>query len=355
MSTDFHCLTVSRIDPLTDESVAITFDVPDDLRSAFTHRPGQHLIVRADIDGVDVRRSYSVCSPPGGDLRIGVKRIPRGVFSSWATTSLAVGDRLDVMAPIGEFTLVGDHDRPCRRVALGAGSGITPLLSIISTALESEPTSEFTLVYGNRTSQSIMFLDDIENLKDRYPERFSVIHVLSREPHQVPLFQGRIDAAKLRALTETLLPPETIDDWYLCGPLEMVESIVPVLGEVGVDAERIHAELFFDQRIEVLPDHAPDDEGLVEVAVTIDARTSVVMVDPGGPSLLDYARSVRADVPFACKGGMCATCKAKLVRGSVTMTKNYALSAAEIAEGYVLTCQAHPADDQPIELSFDAR
>ncbi|MDA3040664.1 MAG: phenylacetate-CoA oxygenase/reductase subunit PaaK [Actinomycetota bacterium] len=355
MSTDFHTLTIRRIDAPTDDSVAITFDVPEELREQFRHQPGQHLVLKADIGGDEVRRSYSICSPVGADPRIAVKRIPNGVFSAWATTSLAPGDTLDVMAPIGEFTLVPAADGPKRRVAIAAGSGITPVLSMITTALTDEPESEFTLVYGNRTSQTIMFLDEIEGLKNRFPQRFSVVHVLSREPHDVPLFQGRIDGAKVQALLDSLLPADAVDDWYLCGPLDLVETVKAKLEGAGVSDERIHYELFFDQRIEALPEHAPDETGLAEVAVTLDGRTSVVMVDPAGPSLLDYARSVRADVPFACKGGMCATCKARVVRGRVTMAKNYALSESQLTDGFVLTCQSHPVDDQPVELDFDAR
>lgn len=355
MTTDFHTLTISRIDPQTDDSVAITFDIPDSLKDSFHHQAGQHLVLKADIGGDEVRRSYSICSPVGADPRIGVKRIANGVFSAWATTSLEPGDTLDVMAPIGEFTLVLAAGSPKRRVAIAAGSGITPVLSMITTALTDEPDSEFTLIYGNRTSQTIMFLDEIEGLKNRFPERFSVVHVLSREPHQVPLFQGRIDGAKMQALLDSLLPADAVDDWYLCGPLDLVETVTATLEAAGVAAGHIHYELFFDQRIEALPQHAPDDEGLAEVAVTLDGRTSLVMVDPAGPSLLDYARSVRADVPFACKGGMCATCKAKVVRGRVTMAKNYALSESQLTDGFVLTCQSHPADDQPVELDYDAR
>lgn len=351
----FHCLPILAVEPETEDSVSITFDVPEELRASFVHRPGQHLVVKADINGSEVRRTYSICSIPGAPLRIGIKRLPNGVFSCWATTRLHAGDSLDVMAPIGEFTLVRSGLRAKRRVAFAAGSGITPVLSIIASALVVEPESEFSLVYGNRTSRSIMFLDEIEGLKNRYPDRFSVVHVLSREPHQVPLFEGRIDEAKVRFLADTLLATETIDEWYLCGPLGMVETVSSTLADLGVSSDNVHSELFFDERIEALPEHEDDTEGLVEVAVTISGRTSVVLVDPEGPPLLDYIRSVRADVPFACKGGMCATCKAHLVRGSVTLAKNYALTATELADGYVLTCQAHPASSEPIELSFDAR
>ncbi len=350
MSTvEFHPLEVAAVDAQTDDSVAVTFDVPDDLRDMFRHTPGQHVVVRTELGGEDVRRTYSICSPPGEAVRVGVKRIPDGVFSTWATTELKPGDVLEVMAPIGEFML--DPAEPGRYVAIAAGSGITPILSMITTALEQQPSTEFTLLYGNRTSLSIMFLEELEDLKNRFAERFQVVHVLSREPHQVPLFQGRIDEDKLRSLTSTLIDPARIDGWFLCGPLDMVETARSTLASLGVDEADVHYELFFDQRVETVVEPDVEVEGAVTVHVTIDGRTSVVKADPAGPPLLDYARSVRAEVPFACKGGMCATCKARVVDGEVTMEKNYALTDEELAAGYVLTCQAHPIGD--VSISYD--
>lgn len=351
MSTvEFHPLKVAAVDAQTDESVAVTFEVPDDLRPLFQHTPGQHVVVRAEIGGEDVRRTYSICSAPGEAVRVGVKRIPNGVFSTWATTELKPGDTLDVMAPIGEF--LHDPSKPGRYVAIAAGSGITPILSMITAALEGHPSTEFTLLYGNRTSLSIMFLEELEDLKNRFPQRFQVVHILSREPHQVPLFQGRIDEEKLRSLAATLIEPDRVDGWYLCGPLDMVETVRATLGSLGVDDADVHYELFFDQRIEPVPEADDDAEGTVTVHVTIDGRTSVVKADPNGPPLLDYARSVRAEVPFACKGGMCATCKAQVLSGEVVLEKNYALTDSELAAGYVLTCQAHPVSDE-VSLTYD--
>ncbi len=351
MSTvEFHPLKVAAVDAQTDESVAVTFDVPDDLRGLFEHTPGQHVVVRADIGGEDVRRTYSICSSPGEAVRVGVKRIPNGVFSTWATTELKPGDTLEVMAPIGDF--LHDPSKSGRYVAIAAGSGITPILSMMTAALEQQPSTEFTLIYGNRTSLSIMFLEELEDLKNRFPQRLQVVHILSREPHQVPLFQGRIDEDKLRSLAATLIDPGRIDGWYLCGPLDMVETARATLGSLGVDDADVHYELFFDQRIEPVVEPDDDAEGFATVYVTIDGRTSVVKADPSGPPLLDYARSVRAEVPFACKGGMCATCKAQVISGEVTMEKNYALTDSELAAGYVLTCQSHPVTDE-VTLSYD--
>jgi ring-1,2-phenylacetyl-CoA epoxidase subunit PaaE len=352
MSVEFHPLPVV-VRAETDESVSLTFEVPDDLRHVYRHVPGQHLVLRADIDGEDVRRSYSICSSANSDeLKVGIKRIPMGTFSRWATTALRTGDTVDAMPPIGEFTHVCDPSAESEYVALAAGSGITPVLSILTTILESEPASRCTLVYGNRTSTSIMFLEDLEALKDRFPDRLQVIHILSREPHEIPLFEGRIDAQKLRALTSTLIEPASVASWFVCGPLDMVETVRDTLTGLGVDDDAIHYELFFDQRIESIPDAPESAEGLVTLTMTLDGRTSTVQVDPSGPPLLDYARSARSEVPFACKGGMCATCKARVVDGEVRLDKNYALTEQEVADGFVLTCQAHPVGAD-VTITYD--
>ena len=354
MSVEFHPLTISEIRAETDEAVSIVFDVPPGLRDSFGHVPGQHLVLRAEIDGDDVRRLYSICSAPGDpSLRVGIKRIPNGVFSTYATTALSPGDVVEVMTPIGDFGSACSKEHTKSYVMVAAGSGITPILSMVTAILRDEPGSEVTLLYGNRTTQTIMFHEDIEALKNRYHARLQVVHVLSREPHQVPLFQGRIDAEKLRLLAETLIDVPGIDDWYVCGPLEMVESLTGQLEELGVPADQVHSELFFDERIDTVPEVSGTIEGLVETTVTLDGRTSVVRVDPNGPSLLDYARSVRAEVPFACKGGMCATCKAVTIEGDVAMDKNYALTADEVEAGYILTCQAHPTGSGPVAISYD--
>ncbi len=353
MGVEFYPL-VTHVRPETDQAVVLTFSVPDDLRAVFRHTPGQHVVLRAVIDGHDVRRSYSICSSPADDrFAVAIKRIPGGIFSTWATTELADGDVLEVMPPIGEFTHEVQPQRAGRYVAVAAGSGITPLLSIVTTVLEDEPDSSCTLVYGNRTTASVMFLEEIEALKNHYTDRLSVVHTLSREPHEVPLFEGRIDAAKMRLLAGSLIEPSTVDGWYLCGPLEMVETVTSTLvDELGVNPSTVHQELFFDQRIDAaVAERHPAGSG-VSLAITLGGRTSTVLADPDGPSVLDYARTVRSDVPFACKGGMCATCKAQVTAGKVRMVKNYALTAGEIEAGYVLTCQAHPLDGD-VAVTFD--
>lgn len=352
MSVEFYSLPVTVKDETAD-SVSVTFAVPDDLRDMFRHKAGQHVVLRREIDGEDIRRSYSICTSAGSDeLCVGIKRIPNGVFSAYATQELKNGDVIDVLPPVGEFVHEVDPDAANHYVALAAGSGITPMLAIVTTVLETEQASSCTLVYGNRTTQSIMFLEDIEALKNRFHDRFQIVHVLSREPHEIPLFQGRIDADKIRSLASSLIDVPSVAGWYMCGPLEMIESVSETLGSLGVDDDKIHYELFFDERIESIPDVEDDAEGLVTMTVTLDGRSSVVKVDPDGPSVLDYARSVRAEVPFACKGGMCATCKAVVTKGKVRMDKNYALTKEEVDGGMVLTCQSHPVDGD-ITVSFD--
>ncbi|MEL6981913.1 MAG: FAD-binding oxidoreductase, partial [Actinomycetota bacterium] len=281
MSVEFHQLKVADVRPETDDSVSITLEVPEDLTDRFVHVPGQHLVIRRELGGEDVRRSYSICSAPGDGLRVGIKRIPDGVFSTWATTELAPGEVLEVMAPIGEFVTECRADQARRVVLVAAGSGITPILAMATTILRDEPASTVTLLYGNRTSQTIMFHEELEGLKNRHPERFRMIHVLSREPHEVPLFQGRIDGPKLEQLAGSLLDVDAVDGWYLCGPMAMVEDLSATLATLGVPDDRINAELFFDERIEAPPagdGSAEADENLIDTRVTIEGRTSVVYV-----------------------------------------------------------------------------
>jgi ring-1,2-phenylacetyl-CoA epoxidase subunit PaaE len=354
MSTaiEFHPLTVT-VRPETDDSVRVTFDVPHHLRSTFGHLPGQHLVLRTELDGVDVRRSYSICTAPGsGTMSVGIKAIPDGAFSTWATTTLADGDTVEVMAPIGEFIHRVDPGAAGNYVALAAGSGITPILSIVAAILEGEPASRITLVYGNRAIRSIMFLEELEGLKNRFPDRFQLINILSRETSDIELFNGRIDDDKLRLLTRTLIPATAVDTWYVCGPLDMVEAVQRTLTDLGVDDGRIRSELFYDQRIETPPPSVGNGSDAITLRFTLGGRTSEVTVGAEGPSLLDYARTVRPEVPFACKGGMCASCKARVIEGEATMTRNYALTEDDLTAGYILTCQAHPRGHD-VAITYD--
>lgn len=347
----FHPLRVVEVTPLTDEAVAVTFDPPPGLEETFRYLPGQHVTLRAFIDGRDVRRSYSICANANsGKLRVGIKRLPGGVFSTWATTRLRPGDVVDAMPPVGDFVIHPDPQRASHYCGIAAGSGITPVLSLISTTLESEPHSTWTLVFGNRSASTIMFLEELEGLKDRYCDRFQLIHVLSRERPEIPLFAGRIDADKLERLFATLIEPSAVDEWFLCGPYEMVAQARRVLEGRGIEGRRIHDELFFAGPLDptTLP---PEPEQGVLIRFVLDGRTSQVRMRPE-EKILDAALRVRRELPFSCRGGMCATCKARVVQGEVRMDRNYALVEEDLAKGYVLTCQAHPVSDEVV-LDYD--
>jgi ring-1,2-phenylacetyl-CoA epoxidase subunit PaaE len=353
---EFHKLRVTEVSPLTDDAVAVTFDVPPELEATFDFIPGQHVTVRGYLDDVDVRRSYSICAPAGsGKLRVGIKKLPGGAFSTYATTQLVAGDVLEVMPPVGEFILDIDPTRPRKAVAIAAGSGITPVLSLISSSLENEPNSKWTLLYGNRTVNSIMFLDELEGLKDRFHPRLQLFHILSREGSDVPLLSGRIDAEKIKTIHDRLLGTTQVDGWYLCGPFEMVMDARATLTELGVEPAKVHDELFFagplDQ--EALPAEPPVGEGSVDLTVILDGRAVDTRMKPE-TSILDAALRVRNELPFSCKGGMCATCKGRIEVGEVRMDKNYALVDSEVEAGFVLTCQAHPTTDKVV-VRYDHR
>lgn len=353
-SVEFHQLQVADIEDLTDDSVAITFSVPQELHEAFSFIPGQHVTVRAIVDGRDVRRSYSICTTPEpGRLRIGVKRLEGGVFSTYATRRLRSGDTLGVAPPVGDFTLTPDAGAARHLCAIAAGSGITPVLSMASSVLEGEPQSRFTLVFGNRAARTVMFLEALEALKDRFPDRFHLIYLFSREAPDLPLFGGRIDGPKLDDLFATLIDPTTVDRWLLCGPVAMVEAARAALAKRDVPAERIADELFFAGAPDPTgpPPPAPDEAGTVTLKITLGGRSTTTTMRPNS-SVLDAALAVRHELPFSCKGGMCATCKGRLIEGEVEMAKNYALVDAELEAGFVLTCQSRPLTDS-IEIDYD--
>jgi ring-1,2-phenylacetyl-CoA epoxidase subunit PaaE len=346
----FHKLRVAAIEELTDDSVAITFDVPEALRADYAFAHGQHLNIRG---GDDVRRSYSICTPPSsGVLRIGVKQLPGGAFSQDVVGRLRVGDQLEVSTPAGRFTTELDPASARRYVAIAAGSGITPVLSIIAAILEGEPGAFVTLVYANRTSRSVMFLDEVHDLKDRYPERFQIIHVLSREPQDVELLSGRLDADRLRGILDSLIPAKEVDDWFLCGPQQMVDELRGVLTDAG--ATRIHTELFHADPAPrpPVPALADGTDGAASVTIRLDGRSSEFPLRPDDVGVLEAGLRVRSDLPFACRGGVCGTCRARLLEGTVQMDANYALEPDEIEKGYVLTCQSHPTSSTVV-LDYD--
>jgi len=349
--TEFHPLTVAQVDPLTGDSAAVTFDVPAGLADRFAFAPGQSLTVRRG----DERRSYSICAARGHPPRIGVREVPGGAVSGWLVHQVRAGDVIEVQAPSGSFT--PDLDAPAQHVAIAAGSGITPVLSIAGSVLAAQDKATVTLLYGNRRNDSVMFADEIADLKDAYPERICLVHVLSREPQEVELFNGRLDAAKLRALLPVTVDVAAVDHWWLCGPFGLVEGAIGVLTELGVPRRRVHRELFY---VEDAPPaqvtHAEADPSTAgpgaEVTVLLDGRSSTATV-PAGTPILDGVQRVRPDLPFACKGGVCGTCRARLTDGEVTMRRNYALEQEELDAGYILTCQSLPATEK-ITVDYDA-
>ncbi|WP_395659906.1 1,2-phenylacetyl-CoA epoxidase subunit PaaE [Nocardioides sp.] len=352
MSATFHALRVAAIDELTDDAVALTFEVPPDLAPEFRFAHGQHLSIRG---GDDVRRSYSICTPPSsGVLRIGVKQLPGGAFSEGVVGRLVVGDTLEVMTPAGRFTSQIDPTARRTYVAVAAGSGITPVLSILAAVLEGEPGSQAMLVYANRTHRSVMFLDEVHDLKDRYPDRFQVVHVLSRETQEVELLSGRLDGDRLTRILEALMPPEEVDQWFLCGPQQLVTELRATLTDLGVATSRVHSELFHADPVPRAPVEALTGtaEGAAAVTIRLDGRSSSLSLRPDDVPVLEAALAVRSDLPFACKGGVCGTCRARLVSGTVAMDANYALEPEEIERGYVLTCQSHPTSPEVV-LDFD--
>lgn len=352
MAAEFHTLTVERVEPITDNSVAVTFDVPEELADTFAHEAGQHVIVKATIDGENVRRSYSICSLAGStDLTIGIKHLNGGVFSTYANTNLSVGDTIEVTPPTGDFTIATSPGNENHYIAIVAGSGITPVLSMVSSVLATEPASRFTLIYGNRDGQSVMFLDELDSLKNRYPERFVIFHILSRESQAIDLFEGRIDEEKLIRLFSTVVDAGTATDWYLCGPSGMVRAAQSVLKAGGVPEGNIHDELFFagDDTSFVA---ASDDAFGSEVQFTLNGRTSTVIVDPAGAPILDHALAARPDTPFSCRSGACASCRARVTVGEVVMDRNWSLNQEEVDAGQILTCQSHPVSEV-VELTYD--
>ena len=350
---EFHKLPVAALDRPTPDSVVITFDVPADLVELFRFEAGQHVTVRTNLDGEPgVRRNYSICSSAvDGPLRIAVKRIPGGVFSGYAAEQLAVGDELELMTPTGRFGPMLDPTRCRHYAAVAAGSGITPILSIVATALEIESDSRCTLVLGNRTRSSTMFRDELAALESRFSDRLEIVHVLSGERGASP-YTGRIDAPLLDRLLVERVPLAEVDEWYLCGPVGLVDTARNELLARGVPAGRVHAELF---HVPPAPsrDAAPGATGVASsVTVRLDGREDVVAL-AAGQSVLDGALTVRSDAPYACMGGACGTCRAKLVSGTVEMDHNYALGQADLDAGYVLTCQAQPTSPE-VTVDYDA-
>jgi len=351
MRPQFHTLTVADVERLTDDAVAVTFDVPTNASDAFAFRPGQSLTLRRLIDGRDERRSYSICAPPGARPRIGVREVPGGAFSSWLVRDVRPGDTVEVLPPTGDFT--PDLTRAANHVLLAAGSGITPVMSILSSVLR-DPSATAVVFYGNRRTNTVMFADELADLKDQYTSRMQLVHVLSREPREAELFTGRLDAAKLRALVPLLVDVSTVDHWWLCGPFGMVTDAREVLTELGVPKSRIHFELFYvEEEPPVQVSHVePGTVGpSAELTVVLDGRSTTTSV-PRDVTILEGAQRVRPDLPFACKGGVCGTCRARVTHGKVHMRRNFALEEAEVEAGFVVTCQTLPTSTE-VAVDFD--
>jgi ring-1,2-phenylacetyl-CoA epoxidase subunit PaaE len=342
----FHTLRVARVDRLCEDAAAVTFDVPVELTDTFRFRPGQWLTVERNGQ----RRSYSISSPAGAAPRIGVREVPGGAVSSWLVREVRPGDEVRVQAPSGTFT--PDLSVSARHALIAAGSGITPVLSIAASVL-ADGVSEVVLVYGNRRTSTVMFADDIADLKDRYPTRLQVVHVMSREAQEVELFTGRLDRAKLRELLPLTCDVAAVDHWWVCGPFGMIMDVTGVLQELSVPVGRIHRELFYVE--DVAPPPALHRDGPVtgaSVTVVLDGRATTTTI-PAEVPILDGAQRVRPDLPFACKGGVCGTCRAKVTAGEVHLRRNFALEPAELDAGFVLTCQALPVSDE-VSVDYDA-
>ncbi|MEO9139642.1 MAG: 1,2-phenylacetyl-CoA epoxidase subunit PaaE [Jatrophihabitans sp.] len=347
----FHPLTVQRVEQLTADSAAITFDVPERLRDAYDFQAGQSVTLRRMIDGQDQRRSYSICAQVGSAPRVGVRQIPDGLFSSWLVRGVEVGDTVEVSTPTGNFH--ADPVQPGRHLCIAAGSGITPMLSIVSSVL-TNPETRVTLLYGNRLTSSVMFAEELADLKNRYPDRLELVHVLSREPRDVELFSGRLDADRLRRLLAALVPVRGIDHVWLCGPFGLIADARSVLTESGVAADKVHFELFYvdEPPPELHRANAVIEGDTSEVTVVLDGRSTTSSM-ARDRSVLDGAAATRNDLPFACKGGVCGTCRARVTSGEVDMRRNYALDEDEVARGFVLTCQSRPVSGA-VTVDFDA-
>jgi len=357
----FHPLTVRALERLTDDAVAITFEVPDELREDYRFEPGQHLTLRAHINGEEVRQSYSIClsrsqAQRTGTLRVASARVAGGRMSNWLNDSVAPGDVIEAMTPLGSFTCPTQPDGIRHHLAVAAGSGITPVLSLLRTVLEEEPRSRVTLFFGNRRTASVMFLEELEDLKNAHLGRFQLVNVLSREPQDVELFTGRLDPERIQRLLSAFAPVESVDEWYLCGPYGMVTGTQELLADAGVDGRHVHHEIFHVAEQEsprqavVVDESAPP---AAVVTVNLDGRTTRIEMPTKDETILDATLRSRPDAPYSCTGGVCGTCRARLVSGEVRMDRNYALEPEEVAAGLVLACQSHPVTDE-VALDYDA-
>lgn len=353
----FHSLRVQDITIETPDCVSVAFEVPENLKSDYNFIPGQYLTLEHEIGGEKVRRSYSLCSSPlDGELRVAIKKVEGGKFSTWANTDLKVGADLQVMMPEGNFHTTIVEGQKKNYVAFAAGSGITPIYSIIKSVLEVESESTFTLFYGNQTSNTVIFKNNIEGLKNQYMNRLEVHHILSREDQGSDLLKGRIDGFKCESFAKQFFDPSSIDEYFICGPEAMINSVNETLKTIGANAKNVHFELFTSPLqsapVKAKTSDAKSNKVLNQVTVILDGEETHFDLAKGGFSILDAALDAGADVPYACKGAVCCTCRAKVVEGTAEMDMNYALEEEEVEEGYILTCQSHPTSKKVV-VSFD--
>ncbi len=354
----FHELRVQDITRETADCVSVAFEIPEDLEEAYRFIPGQYLTLEAEINGEKVRRSYSLCSSPlDGELRVAIKKVEGGLFSSWANSELTAGTTMRVMTPDGNFNAEVAADNEHHYVAFAAGSGITPVYSIMKSVMEMEPNSTFTLFYGNKTSNTIIFRDKIDGLKSAYMKRLDVHHVLSREDQGTDYLKGRIDEQKCISFSEKFFDKNEVDAYFLCGPEAMINCVSDSLKKIGVSKDKIHYELFTSPSQSIAhKTKVSADKGAEkiqsQVTVILDGEETHFGISSDGDSILDAALDAGADVPYACKGAVCCTCRARVLEGSVEMEMNYALEDDEVEDGFVLTCQSHPTSEKVV-VSYD--
>jgi len=363
MTPLFHSLRVRTVEPDTAEAVIVSFDVPPELRQTFGFTQGQYLTLRKQIDGQDLRRSYSICAGvDDGVLRVGVRKVRGGVFSNWINAQLRPGDEIAVMAPQGRFFVPLAPEERRHHLGVAGGSGITPILSIMKTVLAREPGSRFTLIYGNRQLRSTMFKEELEDLKNRYLSRLVLHHVFSDEPTDAPINSGVLDREKVGDFLRTLVPAWSIDHAYICGPYQMNDEAEAALRAAGVPGSAIHVERFGIAQPAtatgavgaVMHEALPGDAEQARVVIVRDGLSREIEFRRDQPSILDCAAAAGVEVPYSCTSGVCGTCRAKVLEGAVRMGRNFALDKAEVQAGFVLTCQAHPTTDRVV-LSFDER
>lgn len=360
----FHQLAIKKINNETDNAVAVTFFVPEEVKEYFDFKPGQFLTLKANIQSEEVRRTYSICSPrsqlnENNEISIGIRAVDEGLFSNWACTHLETGTILDIMPPNGDF-IVKKH-RAIHRVGFAAGSGITPILAIMATTLEENPEAKFTLVYGNRHVNTVMFNEVLQDMKDRFSDRLTLIHIFSRQAQEVPLFEGRITKEKVAKIVNTLLPVRSMDEVFICGPEQMIDDVEATLLGLGVSEDRIHTERFmafdpdYHTKNSVLSDiiHEKEKERNVPISVILDGVTHDLKISEDD-IILDALIAEGLDVPYSCKAGVCSTCRGRVIEGSITMDKNFTLEASDVEKGYALTCQARPASSSLV-ISYDER